>query len=91
MFLINQNEKAELRFPASDKRLLSVDWHPTASGVVYTASADKEVALWDLEAGGSEITRLPSVHKGLFTNGSWNYDGSLLATCCKDKFLRIFG
>jgi coronin-1B/1C/6 len=43
-----------------------------------------------LEAGGSEITRLPDVHKGLLTNASWNYEGSLLATCCKDKFLRIF-
>lgn len=82
-------DQAVVRIQASDKRLLSVGWHPLASGVVYTASANKKISFFDLEAG-SELFTLPEVHKGLFTNGSWNKDGSLFTTCCKDKKLRIF-
>jgi coronin-1B/1C/6 len=81
----------ELRINASDKRLLSVDYHPLASGVLITAAADKKIALWDLEAGGAQRVTLPDAHKGLVSNWSWNYEGSLLATSCKDKKLRIFG
>lgn len=47
--------------------------------------------LFDLNAGGGEVVSLPDVHKGLLSNWSWNYDGSLLATSAKDKKLRIFG
>ena len=82
---------SELRIQASDKRLLSIDWHPLASGVVFTSAADKTVAFWDVEAGGSKTFQLPDVHKGLLTGTSWNLDGSQLATCAKDKTLRVFG
>lgn len=82
-------KEASVRVQASEKRLLSVGWHPLASSVVYTASANKQISFFDLEAE-SVLFDLPAVHKGLFTNGSWNKDGSQFATCCKDKKLRIF-
>jgi len=81
---------AETRVQASEKRLLGVDWHPLASGVIYSTAADKTISFFDLEAGGNELFKLPQVHKGLLTSNSWNGEGSLLATCAKDKMLRIF-
>jgi len=81
---------AEVRIQASDKRLLSVDWHPLASGTLYTTAADKTVSFFDVEAGGAQFATLPNVHGGLLTNTSWNYDGSLLVTAAKDKLVRIF-
>jgi hypothetical protein len=53
--------QAELRITSSDKRLLSVDWHPLASGTLYTTAADKTVAFCDVEAGGTQFSTLPSV------------------------------
>ena len=76
---------------ASDKRLITADWHPLASGIVVTSAADKTVKIFDVEAGGAELFELPAVHGGLLANLTWNGDGSLLATSCKDKHVRIFG
>jgi len=75
---------------ASPKRLLYVDFHPLASDLVITAAADYEVKLWDATNPGAEKATLPKVHKGIVTSVTWNHDGSLLATSCKDKNLRIF-
>lgn len=73
----------------SDKRVLSVDFHPLAKNVITTSDAGKAVKIFDIEAN-KEIVSLPDVHKGLLTSTSWNGNGSLLATSCKDKVLRIF-
>jgi len=80
---------AQLRVTISTKRLLNIDWHPTVSGIVAVATSDKVLSLVDIENGGSEVAKL-SDHGGLLTNWSFNYDGSLVATACKDKLLRIF-
>uniref|UniRef100_A0A7S4MP39 DUF1899 domain-containing protein n=1 Tax=Vannella robusta TaxID=1487602 RepID=A0A7S4MP39_9EUKA len=82
--------QAGLRIQASEKRLLNVDWHPTASGIFFTVAADKTVTFWNGEAGGAELFKLPQVHKGLLTSTSWNQEASQFATCAKDKMLRIF-
>ena len=55
------------------------------------ANDAQTVKVWDIEAGGAEVAQLAQVHKGLLTNMAWNLEGSLLATACKDKTLRIFG
>merc|ERR1712137_305301 len=88
--LTSDINNAELRIQASDKRLLGIDWHPLASGVFFSTAADKAVTFWNAEASGAELFKLPSVHKGLLTSTSWNGEGSQLATCAKDKTLRIF-
>jgi len=77
------------KITASDKRVLIVDFHPLASDIMVTADASKVVKIFDIESSQEKFT-LPDVHKGLLTNFSWNGDGSLLATSCKDKMLRIF-
>jgi len=80
----------DVKVKASDKRLLSLEWHPTSSGLVFVASAGKEVKFFDVEAGGSEVLSLPDVHGGLLTSFSWNAFGNQLVTSSKDKTLRIF-
>jgi coronin-1B/1C/6 len=72
------------------KRLLLVDFHPLASGIVVTSGADNEVKLWDLTASEQPKLELPKVHKGVITSVSWNFEGNLLATASKDKNLRLF-
>jgi len=80
--------KPTLSIPASEKRLLNVDFHNLASNVLVSIDAGKVVKLWDIE-NAKELQKLPDVHKGLITNISWNREGSLVSTSCKDKFLRI--
>lgn len=72
-----------------DKRVLSVDFHPLASDVLYSFDAAKQIRFWDITEGKEKFA-LPDVHKALPTNISWNLDGSLCASSCKDKMLRIF-
>jgi coronin-1B/1C/6 len=74
-----------------EKRLLFCDFHPKVEGVVITADAGKNTKIWDVSQGGAvEKLALPNDYKGLITSVTWNGDGSLMATSCKDKFLRIF-
>ncbi|KAI8816914.1 uncharacterized protein EV422DRAFT_543554 [Fimicolochytrium jonesii] len=63
-------------------------FHPTADNVLASASADFTIKLWDI-ATGQEKTELTG-HTEIIQSLSWNYDGSLLATTCKDKKLRVF-
>lgn len=68
---------------------------------MLTADAGKTVKLFDVEASQEKLTFPGSIlllflfifldaHKAQITNVSWNYDGSLVATSCKDKTLRVF-
>ena len=60
-------------------------------GVVVTADAGKITKIWDVSQGSAvEKVTLPSDYKGLITSVTWSPDGALMATSCKDKFLRIF-
>ncbi|KAL6051576.1 Coronin-like protein crn1 [Balamuthia mandrillaris] len=76
-------------FAGHPSRLILLQFHPLADNVMVTVGADKEVVFWDVEQGEEKL-RLPKEHKGLLSDLSWNYDGSLVATICKDKALRIF-
>lgn len=68
---------------------MNIEFHPLASNILITADAAKEVKIWDLSAQ-SQVLTLPDVHKAALNNLTWNTDGSLLVTSCKDKKLRIF-
>jgi WD40 repeat protein len=53
-----------------------------------SASTDLTIKLWDIEKGveKQEITG----HNEIIQSLAWNYNGSLLATTCRDKKLRVF-
>ncbi|ORX53182.1 DUF1900-domain-containing protein [Hesseltinella vesiculosa] len=65
-----------------------VSFHPAAENVLASASTDLTIKLWDIEKGQErqEITG----HTEIIQSFAWNYNGSLIATTCRDKKLRIF-
>eukprot|EP01118_Nematostelium_gracile_P013716 TRINITY_DN5211_c0_g1_i3.p1 TRINITY_DN5211_c0_g1~~TRINITY_DN5211_c0_g1_i3.p1 ORF type:complete len:371 (-),score=111.83 TRINITY_DN5211_c0_g1_i3:9-1121(-) len=74
---------------ASDKRLLTLGFHPLAADTMVTVDAGKKVKIFDVSAQAERLC-LPDVHKALLNNFCWNKTGDLLATEAKDKTLRIF-
>jgi len=87
--LTNNLTTPMISIPTTDKRLLSVEFHPLASNVMICLDAGKQIKFFDIEKNGEQLS-LPDNHKGLIANISWNYDGSLMATSSKDKSIRIF-
>ncbi|GBG27124.1 Coronin-like protein [Hondaea fermentalgiana] len=69
------------------KKVTVVRYHPTAENVLATGSADSTVKIWDVQRAESVATCADS--EQLIQDVVWSYDGSLLATSAKDKFLRI--
>jgi WD40 repeat protein len=70
------------------RKVGTVDFHPTANNVLATSSTDLTVKLWDIEKG-SELFNIGH-HADIVQCVAWNYNGSLLATTCKDKKIRVF-
>jgi coronin-1B/1C/6 len=63
-------------------------FHPTADNVLASSSADLTVKLWDIE-NGKEVQELTG-HNDLIQSITYNWNGSLLATTCRDKKVRVF-
>lgn len=70
-----------------EKRALLVVWHPTAEHILASAGADNMVFLWKVDS--AEVLTEIDCHGDLPLSLSWNWDGSLFATTCKDKSLRV--
>lgn len=70
------------------KKLSLLRWHPTATNVLSSCAYDNAVKVWDVEKG-KEIASIEE-HPDFPISMEWNEDGSLLATSCKDKYIRIF-
>lgn len=65
-----------------------IAWHPTANDVLVSAGADALVVVWNIESGDI-LFEVDDMHTDLIYSISWNYNGSSLATTCKDKKLRV--
>ncbi|KAJ1555354.1 hypothetical protein HK096_003097 [Nowakowskiella sp. JEL0078] len=86
--LVDSIDKPALTLAGHGRKVGHVLFHPTAENVLATASADFTVKLWDVSTGDEKITL--TGHTEIVQSLSWNYDGSLLTTTCKDKKLRVF-
>jgi len=53
-----------------------------------TTSTDYAVKIWDIEKG-KDVLSVDAQHTDIIQSAEWNKNGSLLATSCKDKKLRI--
>ncbi|KRT82585.1 WD40 domain-containing protein [Oryctes borbonicus] len=69
------------------RRVAYIEWHPTAENVLFSAGFDHLVIIWDIEKG--EAVNVIDCHTDVIYCMSLNRDGSLLATTCKDKKLRV--
>ncbi|XP_038615644.1 coronin-6 isoform X3 [Tachyglossus aculeatus] len=70
------------------KRVGILSWHPTARNVLLSAGGDNAIIIWNVGTG-EMLLSLDALHPDLIHSVCWNANGSLLATTCKDKSLRI--
>ncbi|XP_022256155.1 coronin-2B-like [Limulus polyphemus] len=69
------------------RRVGYIEWHPTAENILLSAGFDNLILVWHISKG--EVVRTIDCHPDSIYSMSFNRDGSLLATTCKDKRLRI--
>ena len=69
------------------RKVGQVQWHPVAANVLASCGFDHMVVIWNVENAEALFTL--DVHGDAVFCMSWNYDGSLLATTCKDKKIRV--
>lgn len=73
----------------SARKVGQVMFHPTASHVLASATGDHVVKIWDL-AGTDEPRSVLSGHGDTIQSIGFDATGTLLATTCRDRKLRIF-
>ncbi|XP_063979618.1 coronin-7 isoform X3 [Diachasmimorpha longicaudata] len=73
-------------FSHRQRRVEVVRWHPTAEHLLTTVSYTN-LSLWDVVSQQELFSN--NEHSEVIQSVSWKYDGSLLATSCKDKQVRI--
>ncbi|XP_034047254.1 coronin-7-like [Thalassophryne amazonica] len=83
-----QPREAELTLHPGQGRLELVQFHPTASGLLAVGST-KCPLIWDTGCRDSPLAVLEQ-HSDQLQSLSWKQDGSLLASSCKDRMLRLF-
>ncbi|KAG6965997.1 hypothetical protein JG687_00005097 [Phytophthora cactorum] len=71
------------------RKVTLIKFHPTANNVLASTSSDFSVRLWDIEKG-SEIVKMEDHGENLIQDLAWSWTGSLLATTCKDKVVRLY-
>lgn len=76
-------------FEGHSKKVGTVMFHPVANNVLMTAAVDNRIKFWDVETGDERLQIDESVHGNTIQSLSWNRDGSLVASTCKDKKLRV--
>ncbi len=69
------------------RKVGTITFNPVANNLVATSSGDFLVKVWDIESGDDVLTI--DGHTDLVQSVAWNGNGSLLATTCKDKNLRL--
>lgn len=69
------------------RRVSCVLWHPTANNILLSAGSDNLIVLWNV--GCAEALNVIDGHPDTIYSCSFNWDGSLLLTTCKDKKIRI--
>ncbi|XP_043088538.1 coronin-2B isoform X2 [Puntigrus tetrazona] len=84
--------KDDLMVPSKDlsahsRRVSIIEWHPTARDLLLSSAYDCSVLVWRLD---SEVpVCVINSHSELVLCLSFNADGSLLATACRDNKIRI--
>jgi WD40 repeat protein len=72
---------------AHKRKVGTVNFHPCANNILATSASDTTVKLWDIEKG-DEMFSIGG-HTDIVQSVSWNLNGSLLCSACRDKKLRI--
>ncbi|KAF8327771.1 microtubule binding protein [Cantharellus anzutake] len=77
------------RIAGSARKIGQVQFHPTAAHVLAAASGDYIVKLWDLGSPEEPRSTLTG-HQDTIQGLAFNTTGTLLATTCRDRKIRLF-
>lgn len=69
------------------RRVGMVLWHPSAQNILLSSGSDNRIIIWDV--GTAEAVTVIE-HPDLAFHCAWSWDGSRLATTCKDRKIRIY-
>ena len=75
------------RLAGHSRKVGHVLFHPSAENVLATSSGDYTVKLWDIASGASNHCLR---HGDVVQSLAWSTNGSMLATTCRDKKLRVW-
>ena len=73
---------------AHQRRVGLINWHPSAHLVLLSAGSDNKIFVWNVAT--AEILTEIDAHQDMIYSAVWNYNGSRIATACKDKMIRVF-
>uniref|UniRef100_H3B3J1 Coronin n=1 Tax=Latimeria chalumnae TaxID=7897 RepID=H3B3J1_LATCH len=79
--------EAVLELYGHSRRIGLIEWHPTSNNILFSAGYDYKILIWNLDIG--EPVKMIDCHSDVILSMSFNTNGSLLATSCKDKKLRV--
>ncbi|NXO09289.1 COR2A protein, partial [Oriolus oriolus] len=93
----NQLLKGNITTPKKEltghsRRVGLIEWHPTADNILFSSGYDYKIMIWNLDVNDAVISRpvkTLDVHKDVILSMSFNTDGSLLATACRDRKIRV--
>ncbi|KFP12977.1 Coronin-2A [Egretta garzetta] len=74
------------------RRVGLIEWHPTANNILFSSGYDYKIMVWNLDSNEPVISKpvkILDAHKDVVLSMSFNTDGSLLATACKDRKIRL--
>ena len=74
--------------PPTPPQVGYVVWHPCAENVLASVGFDHKIIIWNVDTD-EQLCSLDGFHSDIIYSMSWNYDGSLIATTCKDKKIRV--
>jgi coronin-1B/1C/6 len=86
---LKENMNEPLQTLSGHKRKVgTVQFNPVANNVLGSTSTDFSVKIWDIEKA-SPILSIDAQHTDIIQSADWNFTGSLIATSCKDKKIRV--
>ncbi|NWS02677.1 coronin-2A [Motacilla alba alba] len=74
------------------RRVGLIEWHPTADNILFSSGYDYKIMIWNLDVVDNVLSnpvKILDVHKDVVLSMSFNTDGSLLATACRDRKIRV--
>ncbi|XP_013929760.1 PREDICTED: coronin-2B isoform X2 [Thamnophis sirtalis] len=79
--------EAVLELYGHSRRVGLIEWHPTTTNILFSAGYDYKVLIWNLNI--AEPVKMIDCHSDVILCMSFNTNGSLLGTTCKDRKLRV--
>ncbi|XP_065518993.1 coronin-2A isoform X2 [Lathamus discolor] len=74
------------------RRVGLIEWHPTANNILFSSGYDYKIMIWNLDTTKTVISnpvKILNAHRDVVLSMSFNTDGSLLATACRDRKIRL--